>query len=114
MNLTRLAIEKRAVTYFVAALLFLGGVASFFQLGQLEDPDFTVKTGVVVTRYPGASPQEVELEVTDLIERAIQELPALDQLYSESRAGLSIITVDIKQEYWADRLPQVWDDPVFS
>ncbi len=110
MNLTQLAIEKRAVTYFVAALLAVGGVASFFQLGQLEDPDFTVKTGVVVTQYPGASPQEVELEVTDLIERAIQELPALDDLYSESRAGLSIITVDIKSEYWSDRLPQVWDE----
>ena len=85
MNLTQLAIEKRAVTYFVAALLAVGGVASFFQLGQLEDPDFTVKTCVVVTQYPGASPREVELEVTDLIERAIQELPALETLWKVSR-----------------------------
>ena len=110
MNLARLAIEKRAVTYFVVFLLVAGGVSSFFQLGQLEDPDFTVKTGVVFTKYPGASPKEVELEVTDLVESAIQELPQLDSLYSESRAGLSLITVDIKAEYWADRLPQVWDE----
>jgi multidrug efflux pump subunit AcrB len=110
MNLAQLAIEKRAVTYFVAFLLLTGGVSSFFQLGQLEDPDFTVKTGMVFTQYPGASPEEVELEVTDLVESAIQELPQLDSLYSESRAGLSLITVDIKQEYWADRLPQVWDE----
>ncbi len=110
MNLTALAIENRVVTYFFAFLLVVGGIGSFFQLGQLEDPDFTVKTAVVVTEYPGASPTEVELEVTDRIERAIQELPQLDSLYSESRAGQSIITVDIKQEYWADRLPQVWDE----
>ncbi|MHC4853010.1 MAG: efflux RND transporter permease subunit, partial [Planctomycetota bacterium] len=60
--------------------------------------------------YPGASPSEVELEVTDRLEKAIQELPALDTIYSLSKAGLSIIKVDIKQEYWSDRLPQVWDE----
>lgn len=110
MNLARLALENRKVTYFAVFLLVVGGIASFLQLGQLEDPDFTVKTAVVVTSYPGASPAQVELEVTDRIEKAIQELPQLDSLYSISRAGLSVITVDIKQEYWADRLPQVWDD----
>ncbi|MDJ0851916.1 MAG: efflux RND transporter permease subunit [Myxococcota bacterium] len=110
MNLGAVAIEKRVVVYFSVFILAVGGVASFFQLGQLEDPDFTVKTAVVTTRYPGASPLEVELEVTDRVERALQELTQLDSLYSESRAGLSLITVDIKPEYWADRLPQVWDE----
>jgi multidrug efflux pump subunit AcrB len=110
MNLARLAIEKRYVTYFLGVLLIIAGVGAFLSLGQLEDPEFTVKTAVVATPYPGASPDEVELEVTDRIEKAIQELPELDTLYSLSRAGLSIIVVDIKQEYWSDRLPQVWDD----
>ncbi|MHC4852520.1 MAG: efflux RND transporter permease subunit, partial [Planctomycetota bacterium] len=80
MNLTALAIEKRTVTYFAAFLLLVVGTAAFFQLGQLEDPEFTVKTAVVVTPYPGASPSEVELEVTDRLEKAIQELPALDSI----------------------------------
>jgi multidrug efflux pump subunit AcrB len=110
MNLTAFAIEKRALTLFVSLLLLVVGTASFFQLGQLEDPEFTVKTAVITTRYPGASPAEVELEVTDRLELAIQEIPALDTLYSFSRPGLSIIKVDIKQEYWADRLPQVWNE----
>ena len=110
MKLTSLAIEKKTVTYFSAILLFVAGGASYFALGQLEDPDFTVKTAVVVTSYPGASPEEVELEVTDPIEKAIQELPQIDYIYSLSRAGLSTISVDIKQEYWSDQLPQVWDD----
>ena len=110
MSLTRLAIEKKTVTYFAVILLLLGGTAAFFSLGQLEDPDFTVKTGMVVTRYPGASPEEVELEVTDRLEKAIQELPQLKNLYSTSSAGVSAIRVDIREEFWADRLPQVWDE----
>jgi multidrug efflux pump subunit AcrB len=109
MNLTALAIEKRAVTYFALFLLLTAGTASFFALGQLEDPEFSVKTAVITTSYPGASPAEVELEVTDRIEIAVQELPSVDEIYSISRAGLSIVRVDIKSEYWSDRLPQVWD-----
>ena len=65
MNLAALAIEKRAVTYFVVFLLVVGGFASFRNLGQLEDPAFTVKTAVITTNYPGASPLEVELEMME-------------------------------------------------
>ncbi|MEE8153943.1 MAG: efflux RND transporter permease subunit [Phycisphaerales bacterium] len=110
MNLPAVAMKRKTLTNFLATLLFIGGVFSYFQLGRLEDPDFTVKRAVIVTAYPGASPTEVELEVTDRIEKAIQEMPQLKELYSLSRAGLSIIRVDMKEEYWADRLPQVWDE----
>ena len=110
MSLSALAIKNRTVTYFFALLLLIGGIGSFFQLGQLEDPEFTVKTAVIITAYPGASPREVELEVTDRIELAIQEMPQIDYLKSYSRAGVSVIEVNIKSEYWADRLPQVWDE----
>jgi len=109
MNLAEIAIKNRAVTYFVAVLLFIGGIASFFQLGQLEDPAFTVKTASIYTAYPGASPEEVELEVTDRLELAIQEMAEIKQIESVSRAGVSLIKVEIKPEYWSDRLPQVWD-----
>jgi multidrug efflux pump subunit AcrB len=110
MNLAALAIEKRTVTYFVVFLFILGGIGAFFSLGQLEDPEFTVKTAVVTTIYPGASPEEVELEVTDRIELAIQEMPQIDYIESSSRAGMSLISVELKAEYWSDRLPQVWDE----
>ena len=109
MSLPELAIDNKAVTYFSTFLLLVGGTFSYFQLGQLEDPEFTVKTATVTTLYPGASAEEVELEVTDRIETQIQEMPELDEIESISRPGLSIISVDIKQEYWSDRLPQVWD-----
>jgi multidrug efflux pump subunit AcrB len=110
VSIAAAAIENRTVTYFSAFLLFAAGIGAYFQLGQLEDPDFTVKVGVVITPYPGASPEEVELEVTDRVELAIQELPQLDRIESWSRPGLSVVKVWIKQEYWAARLAQVWDE----
>ncbi len=110
MNLTRIALEKRVLTQFFVFLFLVGGIYSYNSLGRLEDPDFTVKVGVIITQYPGASAEEVELEVTDRIEKALQEMPQLDTTYSVSRAGLSIIKVDMKQQYWADTLPQVWDE----
>ena len=109
MSLVSLAIEKRTVSYFATFLLIAGGILSYFQLGQLEDPEFTVKTASITTSYPGASPAEVELEVTDLLETKLQEMEEIKNIYSLSRAGQSIIKVDIKDIYWADRLPQVWD-----
>jgi multidrug efflux pump subunit AcrB len=109
MNLVELAISKRAITYFATALLIVGGIFSYFQLGQLEDPEFTVKTAAIITSYPGASAEQVELEITDRIETKLQEMSELKNVYSSSRPGLSIIKVDIKNEYWSDRLPQVWD-----
>ena len=110
MNLTSFALERETFTNFMVFLVVAGGILSFLTLGKLEDPDFTVKVGVIVTQYPGASPEEVELEVTDRIERAIQEMPQLDTLYSYSRPGLSIIKVDIRPEFSSALLPQVWDE----
>ena len=110
MNITAAAIKYKTTTYFVTVLLFFGGIGAFFSLGQLEDPEYTIKTAVVVTLYPGASPSEVELEVTDLLEKAIQELPQLDYLESESRAGVSIIKVEIKPDYWGEAIKQIWDE----
>ncbi len=109
MNLPALALDKRAITVFCAMLFLVGGMFSFFQLGQLEDPEFTIKTAAVTTLYPGASPEQVELEVTDRIETKLQEMGEVKNVYSQSRPGMSIIKVDIKEEYWADRIGQVWD-----
>ncbi len=110
MNLPRFAVEHQTFINFLTALVFIGGVYSYFNLGQLEDPDFTVKIGAIITAYPGASPEEVELEVTDRIETAIQEMPQILRLTSYSKAGVSIIRVEMQEEFWADRLPQVWDE----
>ena len=109
MSLAAIAIQKQPITYFFVFLLIAAGIASYGTLGQLEDPEFTVKTAAIITSYPGASAEQVELELTDLIETKLQEMGEVKDIYSNSRPGLSIIKVDIKDEYWSDRLPQVWD-----
>ena len=109
MNLTRATLEKRAISYFSAFLLVFGGLGSYLSLGQLEDPEFTVKTAAITVAYPGASARQVEQEVVDLIETQLQEMVELKHVYSMARPGLAIIKVDIQNQYWADRIEQVWD-----
>ncbi|MEM1114476.1 MAG: efflux RND transporter permease subunit [Pseudomonadota bacterium] len=110
MSVTETAVRNRAVTYFTAVVLMAAGFASFFQLGQLEDPDFTIKTAKVTTLYPGASAEEVELEVTDRIELELQQLKQLDNIESLSMPGVSIVTVNIKPSFTSDTIPQVFDE----
>ena len=109
MSIAAVAVEKRAVTYFATFLVFVAGIASFFALGQLEDPEYTVKTVSIVTTYPGASPEEVELEVTDRIETKIQELKQLKWIESYSRAGLSYIKAEMLPTFWGDDLQPVFE-----
>ena len=110
MSLAKLAVEKKTVTGFTTAILLIAGLLSFFQLGQLEDPEFTVKTAVVTTSYPGATAEEVELEVTDRIEIALQEMPQVKYLESNSRPGVSMISVEILPRFTTEQLPQVWQE----
>ncbi|MBK0400431.1 efflux RND transporter permease subunit [Limibaculum sp. M0105] len=109
MNLARVAVDRATVTWFAAALILISGIASYFALGQLEDPEFTVKTAIVSTTYPGASPWEVEEEVTDALEIELQKLKELDSLESYSRAGWSRIKVNIKASYTSEELPAIWE-----
>ena len=110
MSLTAAAVKRRTFTLFATFVLVLAGIASYFTLGQLEDPEFTIKNAVVVTAYPGASPEEVELEVTDRLELAIQQMPQVKYVSSFSRQGLSQITVAIQPQYRSGQLPQIWDE----
>lgn len=110
MNLAEYSIKKKTITLVVTLLLVVGGVLSFDTIGKLEDPEFIIKDAVVITGYPGASPQEVEEEVTDRVETAIQQLGQLKEIKSISKAGLSLITVSIKDKYDKEGLPQVWDE----
>ena len=97
MNLTHLAIKKDRVTLVVVALLILAGVQAYFSLPKEQDPGFIIRTAVVTTRFPGASPERVELLITDQIEKKVQEMPEVDSITSESRTGISIINVNFKE-----------------
>lgn len=108
-NLAEFAIRQRTFVVFFTVISIIAGIYSYFDLGKLEDPSFTVKTAVVVTLYPGASAKEVELQVTDTIETKLQEMGELNRLRSLSRPGVSMVFVDIKESLSSQELPQQWD-----
>ncbi|HGF7371543.1 TPA: efflux RND transporter permease subunit VexK [Vibrio cholerae] len=103
-------INNRVISWMVSLIFLIGGTAAFFNLGRLEDPAFTIKDAMVVTSYPGATPQQVEEEVTYPLEKAIQQLTYVDEVNSISSRGLSQITVTMKNNYGPDDLPQIWDE----
>nr|WP_320193511.1 efflux RND transporter permease subunit [uncultured Desulfobacter sp.] len=104
------AVRYKVVTLVFSLLIVLGGIFSFLNIGRLEDPEFTIKEAVIYTQYPGASAGQVELEVTEPIETAIQQLKQLKEVRSISRAGVSIIFAETQEIYDKDNLPQVWDE----
>ncbi len=108
MNITAAAIENNRVTIFVVIALLFGGVSSYIALPKAQDPGFTIRTATVTTAFPGASAERVELLITDAIEDKISEMPELDELTSESRTGISIITVTFDQSYFD--IQPIFDD----
>jgi multidrug efflux pump subunit AcrB len=110
MDIAGIAIQKKTVTIVLTAAMAVGGIVSFLGLGQLEDPEFTIFTAIVQTSYDGASPEEVELEVTDRLETAIQTMGQVEHVTSISKAGLSIIIVDLWSHTDQDLIPQAWDE----
>ncbi|MCF7513449.1 efflux RND transporter permease subunit [Pseudoalteromonas sp. L23] len=110
MSLAKWSIENKVISWMFALLLLIAGAVSYLGLGQLEDPEFTLKKAMVVTMYPGASPQQVEEEVTFPIENAIQSLPYVDYVTSISSPGKSQITVEMKSKYRKKDLQQIWDE----
>lgn len=109
-RLVEFGLQYKALMILLTVIIVVGGIFSYYSLGRLEDPPFSVKSALVITQYPGASPEEVEQEVTDRLETAIHQMPQVKHIYSMSRDGLSYIKVDVKDRYWAKDLPQVWDE----
>lgn len=109
MNLTKFSIENKSFSWFILGLIILGGIIAYQKIGKLEDAPFTIKQAVVLTTYPGASAEEVEQQVTDKLEEAIQAMDGLDYLDSDSRHGVSRILVVLKKTIPGDEIPQMWD-----
>lgn len=110
MDLAAIAIKNRVVTLTLTVVMLAAGFSSFEKMSRLEDPEFTIKVALVMTPYPGASAEEVEQEVSDYLEIAVQQLGQLDRVESKSDRGLSTLTVTVKDNYDAETLPQVWDE----
>ncbi len=110
MNIAEFAIKKSVITWTLTFVVLVLGYFAYMGLPRLEDPEFAIKEAVIITPYPGASPMEVQEEVTEVIEKAVQEMGQLKRVESYSSRGLSIVDVKIKDKYRKNQLPQVWDE----
>ena len=110
MNIAEWSIRRSVITWVLTILLVAVGWVSFNNLSRLEDPEFSIKEAVITTPYPGASAAEVEEEVSDVIERACQELGQLERVESRSARGVSTVKAIMRDKYDKNALPQVWDE----
>lgn len=110
MNLAKYALNNTKIIYFFLAVLLIGGIYSFTQLGKKEDAPFVIKSAVIMTRYPGAEPAEVERLITEPISREIQSMSGVYKIKSESMYGVSKITFELQPSLAAESIPQKWDE----
>ncbi len=108
MNIARASIDRPLYTWLIILVALFGGIWGFFSLGRLEDPAFTIKQAVIVTTYPGATAEQVALEVSEPLESAIQQMGEVDTITSVNRPGQSLIEVEIKSTYDGSELPDIW------
>ncbi|MCG8527954.1 MAG: efflux RND transporter permease subunit [Opitutales bacterium] len=110
MNLAEFSIKNKLLSVIVILIVIFGGWHAYQNMSRFEDPEFTIRVAVVVTPYPGASPQEVAEEVTEPLETALQQLQEVDIIESISTTGMSEIHVEIKYEFskTKDDLQTVW------
>jgi len=108
MSLTSFALERRTVTGTLIVVLLFAGIGAYNDAPRQMDPGFIIRTAMITTYFPGASPERIEQLITDPIEKVVQEIPELDWVNSESRTGVSVIYVNIREEF-KDMRP-IWDD----
>ena len=107
-NLSEWALEHQSLVLFFMLALFCAGLFSYFRLGQAEDPDFTFKVMVVRALWPGASPVQMEQEVTERLEKKLQETPFLDHVRSYTKAGETTIFLTLKDSTPPREVAGVW------
>lgn len=109
MDISKWAFHNRNLIYFLIAVLLSGGAYSCYQMSKLEDPEIKVKLAMVVTTYPGASAHQIELEVTDVLEKSIRTMGNIDNIESYSYNDLSLIQIELLSTVPDGDVEQCWD-----
>ncbi|MGE7992450.1 efflux RND transporter permease subunit [Pseudomonas sp. NPDC089554] len=107
-NLSEWALKHQSFVWYLMFVGLLMGIFSYFNLGREEDPSFTIKTMVIQTRWPGATQDETLYQVTDRIEKKLEELDSLDYVKSYTRPGESTVYVYLRDTTKAGDIPQIW------
>ena len=108
INISRWALEHRALTRYLLVVLLVLGVAAYFQLGQDEDPPFTFRAMAIRVFWPGATAQQVAEKVTDKLEKTLQEVPYADRIRSYSKPGEALILFQVQDSSPPKEMPQIW------
>src|SRR5271169_2874334 len=108
LNLSEWALRHRSLVIYFMLAIVIAGIGSYFRLGRSEDPDFTIKTMVVQAIWPGATVGDTLEQVTDRLERKLQETPNLDYLKSYTSAGQATIFVNLKDSTPPAQVPDIW------
>ncbi|MBR1418090.1 MAG: efflux RND transporter permease subunit, partial [Synergistaceae bacterium] len=109
MDIARASIKRSVVVLFICVLIAIGGITAYNSIGKLEDPAFTIKTAVVTIIYPGSTVYEAEQEAASRMEDAIQAMGEIKKIRTRCSPGAAVIYVDIKDNYTAQDLPQIWN-----
>ena len=107
-NLSEWALKRRSIAIYLMIVAVAAGLFSYVKLGRSEDPSFVIKTMVVQAAWPGATIEDTLQQVTERLERTLQETPQLDDIRSFTRAGLTTIFVDLKGSATAKEVPDIW------
>ena len=107
-NLSEWAIKHRSFVWFFMLLFVVAGVLSYAELGREEDPSFSIKTMIVQTYWPGATIDDTMLQITDRIEKKLQETPSLYYLKSETKPGISTVYVNVLDSTPKNAIPDIW------
>ena len=107
-NLSEWALKHQSVVWYLMFVAVVAGIFSYINLGRAEDPSFAIKTMVIQSKWPGATVDETRLQITDRIEKKLEELDSLDYVQSYTRPGESTVFVFLKDTTKADAIPHIW------
>lgn len=110
MNITAFSIDRNRITFSLLTVVIIMGLVLYQDLARDSMPPYTVRVATIISYFPGGSPERVEMLVTDAVEKKAQEIPEVKTITSTSRTGLSVVTVELKDEVTPEKLQPVWDN----
>ncbi|SEJ76493.1 Multidrug efflux pump subunit AcrB [Propionispira arboris] len=107
-NLSEISLNNKTLVWYFIIVVFVMGIFSYMRLGRMEDPEFIIRQMIVNVAWPGATASQMEEQITDKIEKKLQDTPGLDYVKSYSRAGSSVIYVTLRQDVDSDKIRSTW------
>ena len=109
-RITEIALKNRDLVWYFVIVAFIAGIFSYYRLGRMEDPDFTIRMMVVSAAWPGATAEEMEQQVTDKLESKFRDIPGVDYIESYSMPGRTVIYIHLKDDVPKETIRPTWRD----